>query len=41
MISGCLLTYLLLKELDKTRGRVNFAMLYIHRYLRYYSDLKF
>ena len=35
LMSGCLLSYLMLKELDKTRGRVNFLVMYIHRYLRY------
>ena len=36
LMSGCLVSYLMLKELDKTRGRVNFLVMYIHRYLRYY-----
>ena len=35
LMSGCLVSYLMLKELDKTRGRVNFLVMYIHRYLRY------
>ena len=35
MISGCLVAYLMFKELDKLKGRINFAMLYIHRYLRF------
>ena len=25
----------MLKELDKSKGRINFPMLYIHRYLRF------
>ena len=35
LMSGCLVSYLMLKEMDKTRGRVNFLVMYIHRYLRY------
>ena len=35
LMSGCLISYLMLKELDKTKGRVNFLVMYIHRYLRY------
>lgn len=34
MVSGCLVTYLTLKELDKTKGRLNFGVVLIHRYLR-------
>ena len=34
LLSGCLLTYLTLKELDKTKGRLNWIMYYIHRYIR-------
>ena len=33
MISGVLVTYLMLKELDRNR-RVNYPLMYIHRYLR-------
>ena len=33
LISGTLVTYLMLKELDRNR-RVNFPMMYLHRYLR-------
>ena len=35
LMSGCLVSYLMFKEMDKTRGRVNFLVMYIHRYLRY------
>jgi peptidoglycan/LPS O-acetylase OafA/YrhL len=35
LLSGCLLAYLALKELDKTKGRLNWIMLIVHRYLRY------
>ena len=34
LISGVLLTYLTLKELEKTRGRISIPLFYIHRYLR-------
>ena len=34
LISGVLLSYLTLKELQKTRGRVNIGLFYVHRYLR-------
>ena len=34
LISGVLLTYLTLKELEKTKGRVNIGLFYLHRYLR-------
>ena len=41
LMSGCLISYLMLKELEKTKGRINFLLMYIHRYLRYVmSDLK-
>ena len=33
LISGILVTYLMLKELDKNK-RINYPMMYIHRYLR-------
>ena len=35
LMSGCLVSYLMFKEMDKTRGRINFLVMYIHRYLRY------
>ena len=38
MMSGCLVAYLMFKELDKSKGRINFAMLYIHRYLRFVGN---
>jgi len=34
LMSGCLVSYLMLKDLDKTNGRINFPLLYLHRYLR-------
>ena len=34
LISGVLLAYLTLKELEKTKGRVSLPIFYIHRYLR-------
>ena len=34
LISGVLLSYLTLKELEKTRGRISLPLFYIHRYLR-------
>ena len=44
LISGTLLSYLTLKELDKIKGRVwtpiFWPMFYIHRYLRYVSTPK-
>ena len=35
LMSGCLVSYLMLKDLDKTKGRINFPLLYLHRYLRF------
>ena len=35
LVSGVLVTYLMLKELDRNKGRINYPMMYIHRYLRY------
>lgn len=35
LMSGLLVSYLLLKELDRNAGRINVGMLYLHRYLRY------
>ena len=34
LISGVLLAYLTLKELEKTKGHVSLPIFYIHRYLR-------
>ena len=34
-LSGCLVSYLALKEMEKTKGRLNFLFFYLHRYLRY------
>lgn len=33
-ISGLLVSYLLLRQLDHQKGRVNFGLFYLHRYLR-------
>lgn len=33
-MSGVLVTYLLLKEIERNKGKLNIAMIYIHRYLR-------
>lgn len=38
VISGCLVSYLTLKQLEKAKGRMNVALIYLHRYLRY-ADL--
>ena len=35
LISGCLVSYLILKEMEKTKGRFNIILWYLHRYLRY------
>ncbi len=34
IIGGCLLGYLTFKELERTKGRFNVPMFYLHRYLR-------
>lgn len=34
LMSGLLVSFLLLKELDKTKGRFNLGLFYVHRYLR-------
>lgn len=34
VLSGLLVGYLTFKELDKSKGRLNIPMYYIHRYLR-------
>lgn len=34
VMSGMLVGYNILKVLDKTKGKLNIIMLYIHRYLR-------
>lgn len=33
-LSGLLVSYLGLRELDKTKGKINFLMMYFHRYIR-------
>ena len=34
-VSGCLVTYLTLKEMEKSKGKINLFFFYLHRYLRY------
>ncbi len=34
VMSGLLVSYLLLKELDRNQGKINVFMFYLHRYLR-------
>ena len=34
LLSACLVCYLTMKELDKTKGKINVPLYYIHRYLR-------
>ena len=34
LLSGCLVSYLALKEMEKSKGRINFFFFYLHRYLR-------
>ncbi len=34
LLSGCLLGFLTFKELDRTKGRLNVLLFYLHRYLR-------
>ncbi len=35
LMSGLLVSYLLLRELDRSGGKFNVALFYLHRYLRY------
>jgi len=35
LVSGLLVSYLLLKELDRNKGRFNVFLFYLHRYLRF------
>lgn len=35
LMSGLLISFLLLKELDRNKGKFNVGLFYIHRYLRY------
>ena len=35
LLSGLLVSYLTLKELDRNKGKINIPLFYIHRYLRY------
>ena len=42
LMSGLLVAYLLLRELDRNKGRFNVPLFYIHRYLRLIlASLKF
>lgn len=34
LMSGLLVSYLLLRELDRTEGKFNILLFYVHRYLR-------
>ncbi len=34
-LSGFLMSYLMLKHLDKTRGRTQILLGYVHRYIRF------
>jgi len=34
IIGGCLLTYLKFKELDRTEGKLNIPLFFLHRYIR-------
>lgn len=34
VLSGCLLAYLTFGEMDRTEGRINLPLYYIHRYIR-------
>jgi len=34
IIGGCLLSYLLLKQLEKTNGKLNIPLFILHRYIR-------
>lgn len=34
LMSGLLVSYLLLRELDRTEGKFNLLLFYVHRYLR-------
>lgn len=35
VISGLLVTYIMMKELDRSKGEINVLLVYLHRYLRY------
>ena len=39
LLSGCLVSYLSLKELERSKGRLNFFFFYLHRYLRYIAKM--
>ena len=39
MMSGLLVCYLLLRELERNNGRFNVPLFYIHRYLRLVSPI--
>jgi peptidoglycan/LPS O-acetylase OafA/YrhL len=35
LISGMLVSFLLMKELEQNKGKFNVILFYVHRYLRY------
>ena len=35
LVSGLLVAYYLLRQLDRSRGRFNIILFYVHRYFRY------
>lgn len=39
LMSGLLVSFLLLRELDRSKGKFNVALFYLHRYLRYHINL--
>lgn len=40
LLGGLLVSYLMLKELDRSKGKFNFGLFYLHRYLRYCTKEK-
>lgn len=38
LMSGLLVSYLLLRELDRNKGRFNVILFYVHRYLRSFRE---
>ncbi len=39
VLSACLLTYLTFNEMDKTGGRFNIPLFYLHRYIRLQENM--
>ncbi len=35
VLSGCLLAYITFKEMDRSGGKINLVLFYLHRYIRY------